>query len=130
MDEQFRKAFSRNLKYYMAKEGKTQADMVKYMKISPATASDWCNERKIPRADKLQAIANWFGISLLELTSDGNPYDRTTAANDDWYSDQTVKRIAERMKADKDYQVFFEAASNIRREDLDIATQIIKRLAR
>lgn len=130
MDADFRASFARNLKFYLAREGKAQTDLAKYMSVSSTTVSEWCSGRKIPRADKLQAIANWFGISLLELTSDGNPYDRTTATNDGWYSDQTVKRIAERMKADKDYQIFFEAASNIRREDLDIATQIIKRLAR
>lgn len=130
MDEQFRKAFSRNLKYYMAKEGKTQADMVKYMKISPATASDWCNERKIPRADKLQSLSNWLGISLSELTSDGDPFEKTRTKPNSWYADRAVRRVADKMKEDDDYRVLFEAASNIRPEDLEIVTEIVRRFAK
>jgi len=130
MDAVFKSSFARNLKFYMAREGKTQTDLAKHMSVSSTTASDWCNGRKIPRADKLQSISNWLGISLTELTSEENPYERTTPTSDEWYTDQAVKRIAEKMKSGKDYQAFFEAASNIRREDLDVITQIIKRLSR
>lgn len=127
MEENFRKAFSRNLKYYMAREGKSQADMVKYMKVSSATASDWCNERKIPRADKLQSLCNWLGITLSELTSEDDPFDRSQPRDEGYYSEQVVKRIANKLKEDSDYRALFEAASNVRREDLEVVTQIIRK---
>ena len=67
MDEQLRKSFSANLKKALRNEGKTQSDMAKYMKISTATASDWCNGNKMPRADKLQSLCNWLHIGLQDL---------------------------------------------------------------
>ena len=59
--------FSRNLRRWLSLEGKTQAELARYMKVSSATASDWCNGRKMPRSDKLQSICNWFNISLVDL---------------------------------------------------------------
>lgn len=74
MDEDFRTSFARNLKFYMAREGKSQADMAKRMKVSATTVSDWCNGRKVPRADKLQAICDWLCITMTQLMDEGNPY--------------------------------------------------------
>ncbi len=59
--------FSKNLKYWLQERGKTQADLYKKMNVSSAVASDWCNEKKIPRADKLVAIAKWLSIELSDL---------------------------------------------------------------
>lgn len=59
--------FSKNLRRWLSMEGRTQAELARYMKVSTATASDWCNGRKMPRSDKLQSICNWFGISLGDL---------------------------------------------------------------
>lgn len=72
---EIQRAFARNLKYYLAREGKTQADMTKYMKVSSATTSDWCTGKKIPRADKLQSICNWLGISLGQLMTLDDPFE-------------------------------------------------------
>lgn len=67
MDEKLRLIFSDNLRQFLQLRGKTQADMAKYIGVSTATASDWCNGVKIPRTDKLQAIANWLHIDLDSL---------------------------------------------------------------
>ena len=70
MDEQLRTIFSNNLKRLLARPGKTQSDMCKYMKISSATASDWCNSKKMPRADKLQSLCSWLDCELSDLISE------------------------------------------------------------
>ena len=37
------------------------------MGVSSATASDWCNSKKIPRTDKLVDISSWLMIELTDL---------------------------------------------------------------
>ena len=69
MDEKLNKLFSENLKYYLVAADKTQADLSRYIKVSSATVSDWCNGYKIPRSDKLQSICNWLGIEIGDLFS-------------------------------------------------------------
>lgn len=61
------KIFSDNLNYWLNERGKSQADLSKFMGVSTATTSDWCNEKKIPRTDKLVAIAKWLMIELSDL---------------------------------------------------------------
>lgn len=67
MDEKIRTLFSANLKRLLSSRGKNQADMCKYMKISSATASDWCNGKKIPRTDKLRSLCTWLDCELDDL---------------------------------------------------------------
>lgn len=62
--------FSKNLLYWLDKRGKTQADLYKRLDVSSATASDWCNSKKMPKADKLVQIAEWLMIELSDLLCD------------------------------------------------------------
>lgn len=72
MDEQLKIIFSQNLKTLLENNGKTQADMCKYMGISSATATDWCNKKKMPRADKLQTLCSWLNCELGDLIGESN----------------------------------------------------------
>lgn len=66
-DDSIKKIFAKNLNYYLQKNNKTQADLVKYIGISSSTVSNWCTAQKMPRADKIQSIANWLGIQIGDL---------------------------------------------------------------
>lgn len=79
--EDLNRIFSSNLLYWLEQRGKTQADLYKRMGVSSATASDWCNEKKMPRADKLVEISKWLMIELSDLItektcSDVSEFDR------------------------------------------------------
>ena len=65
--EELKKIFSNNLNYWLNKRGKTQADLYKRMSVSSATASDWCNAKKVPRTDKICDIAAWLMIEISDL---------------------------------------------------------------
>ena len=82
MDEKIRQEFAKNLRKYMIAEGKTQADMCRYMDISSATAAYWYNGKKMPRMDKIQSLANWLGIDMGVLMGEKQISfpDRETAA--------------------------------------------------
>lgn len=45
-NEELKTIFSKNILYWLAQRGKTQADLYKRMEVSSATASDWCNGKK------------------------------------------------------------------------------------
>ena len=63
--------FAENLRYYLAREGKTQNSLVRDLGLTASTVSDWVNGKKYPRVDKMQRIADYFGVSvdyLLERT--------------------------------------------------------------
>lgn len=66
-EEDMRRIFSRNLNFYLSQSGRTQADLYKYMNVSSAAVSCWCNGQKMPRMDKIQSICNWLGIEKSDL---------------------------------------------------------------
>lgn len=59
--------FAKNLKYYMKEFCKTRRDISQALNISYYTVSDWVNGKKYPRMDKVELLANYFGILKSDL---------------------------------------------------------------
>lgn len=62
--------FSTNLKKYMQLHGKSRKDVCEALGFSYYTFSDWCNGKKYPRMDKVEMLANYFGILKSDLIED------------------------------------------------------------
>ena len=59
--------FASNLKRYMEVRGKSRNDISEALGISYFTVSDWVNGKKYPRMDKVEMLANYFGIQKSDL---------------------------------------------------------------
>lgn len=66
-DEHFRKLFSKNLNYYMKRQGIKQSDIVKHFNLAKSTVSSWCTGAKLPRMDKIESLANFLDINKSDL---------------------------------------------------------------
>ena len=62
--------FAENLKRQMELNGKTRRDVCAALGFSYYTFSDWVNGKKYPRMDKVEMIANYFGIQKSDLIED------------------------------------------------------------
>lgn len=74
MNEEDRKIFARNLRYYMRRDKITGIALAKYMGVSSATVSDWMNAKKMPIVDKLKSLSHFFHIDMTDLTEDKDYY--------------------------------------------------------
>lgn len=70
--ESMRKTFAANLKMQMAKHGKSRKDVSDAIGVSYFTFSDWVNAKKYPRMNKIEALANYFGIPKSDLIEEGS----------------------------------------------------------
>lgn len=70
MENDNRNVFAKNLKYYMEVNGKSRTDVSEALGISYFTVSDWVNGKKYPRMDKVEKLANYFGILKSDLIED------------------------------------------------------------
>ena len=59
--------FANNLKRLMDSEHKTRKDIADVLGISYFTVSDWVNGKKYPRMDKVELLANYFGVLKSDL---------------------------------------------------------------
>lgn len=65
-----REVFAKNLSKYLARSGRSQREMAEIVGVSPSTFNDWVNGRKYPRIDKIEFMANYFGILKSDLIED------------------------------------------------------------
>ncbi|HFI0816163.1 TPA: XRE family transcriptional regulator [Streptococcus suis] len=59
--------FSKNLKYYMDKKGIDRNQLCSDLDLKYMTVSDWINAKTYPRIDKIESLANYFGINKSDL---------------------------------------------------------------
>ena len=128
MDEKLKELFSKNLVEQLLAKGETQASMARYMKISSATASDWCNGRKMPRVDKIQTLCNWLGIELSDLLEEKKAVP-TNGQESEYYLDEEAREIVELMHKDPQYRTLFSASRKLSKEDLQIIMSMIERMS-
>jgi repressor LexA len=88
--------FSKNLRRYMKINNKDRNDVSRDLTIPYSTLTDWYNGNIYPRIDKIQLLANYFGIQkadLVENNSDINksiPILGTVKAGYDWLAEENV----------------------------------------
>lgn len=56
-----------NIRFYMEQVGKTNRDMCAALGVSYSTFYDWVTAVKYPRIDKIEKMANYFGVSKADL---------------------------------------------------------------
>ena len=66
-DDFYKKIFSKNLRYYMDLNQKEQIDIINDLGFNKSSVSTWCNGTRLPRMDKVDALAKYFGINRSDL---------------------------------------------------------------
>lgn len=61
---------ARNIKHQMDKNDVNATELCKALGIKQNTFSDWVNAKNYPRIDKIEKMANYFGISKAMLVED------------------------------------------------------------
>ena len=68
--------FAKNLAYYLARSGRDQKEVAEVVGVAPSTFNEWMRAKKYPRIDKIEILANYFGILKSDLIeeagNDGN----------------------------------------------------------
>lgn len=62
-----KQVFSQNLRKYMAQAGKTQKEVADVVGVAAPTFNEWLSGKKFPRIDKIQKLADYFGILKSDL---------------------------------------------------------------
>lgn len=66
--------FAKNLKKYMQLNGKTRNEVCQALGLKYTTFADWVNAKKYPRMDKIEMLANYFGIKKSDLIEDNDSF--------------------------------------------------------
>ena len=58
---------SKNLKYYIERSGKDRRELAETWGFPYSTVTDWINGKKYPRIDRIEVMADYFGVSIDRL---------------------------------------------------------------
>ena len=61
---------AKNIKHYMSRNNIRPTDICGTLKFPMATFSDWINAKTYPRIDKIELMANYFGIEKSDLVEE------------------------------------------------------------
>lgn len=64
--------FAKNLAYYINKTGRDQREVADAVGVAPSTFNEWMKAKKYPRIDKIEMLANYFGILKSDLIEDAS----------------------------------------------------------
>lgn len=58
---------AKNLKYYIEKSGKDRRELSEIWGYPYSTVTEWINGKKYPRIDRIEVMADYFGIQKSDL---------------------------------------------------------------
>lgn len=62
--------FAENLRHYMKKKNLTQRELADIVGVSQPTVNEWLMGKKYPRINKIDRMADYFGILKSDLIED------------------------------------------------------------
>ena len=74
---------ARNIQYYMDLNNKDRKDVCKDLGIRYTTFTDWVKGNTYPRIDKIELLANYFGITKADLVEDMVITERASLSEDE-----------------------------------------------
>ena len=80
----------------MQESGKSQKEMAEVVGVSAPTFNEWINAKKYPRIDKIQIMADYFGIKKSDLIEE--------KISDDLQNKNDIATdIVQRLSSDKEF---------------------------
>lgn len=90
-----KEVFAKNLKYYVDRSGKSQKDLANMVGVAYSTFNDWIKAKKYPRIDKIEMLANYFGILKSDLIEEKTEEQRENKQKNSTLADITVRMLAD-----------------------------------
>ena len=104
-----KETMSKNLKYYIEKSGKDRKTLAEIWGFPYSTVTDWINGNKYPRIDRIEVMADYFGILKSDLIEEKTEEHREMQKKNDALSDIVI-----RMQTD---DKFFAAVESLYKAD-------------
>ena len=82
---------SKNLRYYIEKSGKDRRELSETWGFPYSTVTDWVNGKKYPRIDRIEIMADYFGILKSDLIEEKTEEHREMQKKNDIISDVVIR---------------------------------------
>jgi repressor LexA len=112
---------SKNLKYYIEKSGKDRRELAEIWGFPYSTVSEWINGNKYPRIDRIEIMADYFGILKSDLIEERTEEYWEMKKHNDIQTDIVV-----RMRTDEEFYDVVKRIYELDREKLSSLRQLLQ----
>lgn len=112
---------AKNLIYYVARSGKTQKEIAAVVGVAPSTFNDWLKAKKYPRIDKIEILADYFGILKSDLIEEKTQDHKNMQKNN-----AVIADIIVRMRMDEDFLSLIVALNRLDPDKLASLSAFLK----
>ena len=116
-----KKVFSENLKHYISTTNEKQRDIARVANVSEGTISDWLKCRSYPRMDKIQLLAEHWGIQMSDLVEE-------RSVDNQYFLQKEAKMIAKDLEANPEILVMFQKFQKLSSQNKAIIMAMINSL--
>lgn len=109
---------SLNLKYYIEKSGKDRKELAEIWGFPYSTVTEWINGRKYPRIDRIEIMADYFGIKKSDLI-ERKVTEEIKKDNDE------LSSIIVKMRIDSDFLSLVKTLAELDKEQIASAKQFL-----
>ena len=114
--------FSQNLLRLLDISGKIQKEVADSIGVSPQTMNTWCRGIALPRMDKVQLLANYFGVKKSDLLEEKRE-------KSSYYLSEEADEAAQFLFNNPEYKVLFDASKKVKQEDIQFVADLIERMS-
>ena len=111
--------FSKNLRYYIERSGKDRRELAEIWGFPYSTVTEWINGKKYPRIDRIEIMADYFGILKSDLIE-----EKTEEHREMQQKNSTLAGLAVRMRKDDEFLSVVEIISELSPEQLASIKQV------
>ena len=115
-----KEVFAKNLRRYMENKGISQKELADIIGVSAPTMNDWLQAKKYPRIDKIEKLANYFGILKSDLIEEKSEEHFKMQKNNDVIADIVI-----RLRTDSDFLSLVEKLNNMEDEKVRSVMQML-----
>lgn len=116
-----KETMAKNLRYYVEKSGKTQKEISEVVGVASSTFNDWMKAKKYPRIDKIEILADYFGILKSDLIEEQTDETLKVKENNDAMVDIVI-----RMRTDSEFFDVMKSISKLDSEKLSSLLALLK----
>lgn len=114
---------SKNLKYYIDKSGKDRRELAEIWGFPYSTVTEWINGKKYPRIDRIEVMADYFGIQKSDLIEE-------KLTNEQKAGNEALAGIIVRLRMDSDFRSLVEMLYPLDGEKLKGVQQMLYAFAK
>ena len=116
----------KNIKKLRENKGLNQTQLAKLMGCTPQTISSWEHNRTEPNMGAIESLSKILDCKKTDIIGEV----QKTGHETEYYYNNDAREMAQFMFDNPEYRVLFDAARNVKKEDIEFVRQMIDRMTK